>query len=281
MPWVRLDDGFADHPKVENAGPLAGWLHVAALCYSARHLTDGRIPKSKARRLTDIPTPAKHIDALLSAGLWHEDGDDYVIHDYLDYQPSRAEVEKDREAARERMAKARRNKRRSSPEQPSNVPPNSERSSRNRRSDNPIPSRPDPSPNDARGQHVPALALVPEPDSAPPVPVQDVLPKTLVETRPSRYPSDFESWWALYPVKKGKDEALREFHRARGRATWKQLLDGLKASVAEWQAEGTEPRYIPRAAKWLSGGHWANERTEPAQPRPKSAAALDRVMGAS
>lgn len=107
MTWVRLDDGFADHPKIEAAGPMAAWLHVAALCYCARHLTDGRVPKVKARRLVDIPSPGKHIAALVAAGLWLDDGDDYVIHDYLDYQPSRAQVEVEREKERDKKRRQR------------------------------------------------------------------------------------------------------------------------------------------------------------------------------
>lgn len=146
MPWVRLEDSFADHPKIERAGPLAAWLHVAALCYCARHLTDGRLPRQKASRLADIASPETHIDTLLRVGLWSEDGDDYVIHDYLDYQPSRADVESDRAAARDRMAKNRRKKQQQQQsERSEEVPPNDERS--NGRSSSPpsrpVPSRPD------------------------------------------------------------------------------------------------------------------------------------------
>ncbi len=131
MPWVRFDESFADHPKVERVGPLAAWLHVAAICYCSRHLTDGRIPKAKAVRLADIPDPADHVSALVSEGMWAADGDDYVIHDYLDYQPSRESVLAERSAARDRMAKKRSAAR--SPE----VPPNENGSSAS-------PSRPDP-----------------------------------------------------------------------------------------------------------------------------------------
>jgi hypothetical protein len=131
MPWVRLDENFADHPKVERVGPLAAWLHVAALCYSSRHLTDGRIPKAKATRLVDIPDPAGQISALLSEGMWVENGTDYVIHDYLDYQPSRDSVLAERSAARDRMAKKR------SAARSGEVPPNIGRSSSS-------PSRPVP-----------------------------------------------------------------------------------------------------------------------------------------
>lgn len=131
MPWVRLDESFADHPKIERAGPLAAWLHVAALCYCSRHLTDGRLPKAKAIRLADIPDPAEHVSALLREGIWTEDDSDYVLHDYLDYQPSRQDVEAERAAARQRMAKKR--SAAGSPE----VPPNTNGSSAS-------PSRPDP-----------------------------------------------------------------------------------------------------------------------------------------
>lgn len=107
MTWVKLDDGFADHPKIEAVGPAAAWLHVAALCYCAKHLTDGCIPKSKALRLADIRQPAAQIARLIDVGLWHDKGDHYAIHDYLEYQPTRASVEADRAAARQRMASRR------------------------------------------------------------------------------------------------------------------------------------------------------------------------------
>jgi hypothetical protein len=142
--WVRFDDQFADSPKMEQVGPIAGWLHVAAICYSARHLLDGVIPQAKARRLADIPSPAKHIRALVAAGAWHEPGHGcdrcapcpdghYLIHDYLEYQRSREEVEAERAAARERMAKRRRKTNgafaNGSAEHQGEHPPNDERSS--------------------------------------------------------------------------------------------------------------------------------------------------------
>lgn len=139
MPWVKLDENFADHPKVERVGPLAAWLHVAALCYCSRHLTDGRIPKAKAVRLADIPNPADHVSALVTEGLWADAGTDYVIHDYLDYQPSRDSVLAERSAARDRMAKKRSAAR--SPE----VPPNKNGSSAS-------PSRPVDSSHSTRPQ---------------------------------------------------------------------------------------------------------------------------------
>ena len=109
MAWVKLEDTFVEHIKVLNAGALAGWLHVCAISYCNRNLTDGYVPGAVARRLADIPTPQKHIDALVREGLWVESGPDYLLHDFLEYQPSKAKVLEDREKARKRTAASRAN----------------------------------------------------------------------------------------------------------------------------------------------------------------------------
>jgi hypothetical protein len=53
MVWVRLEDEFPDHPKVDAAGPLASWLFVTSLCYANKHLTNGFISESRVKRLAD------------------------------------------------------------------------------------------------------------------------------------------------------------------------------------------------------------------------------------
>jgi hypothetical protein len=105
MPWVKVDDAFADHPKVVQAGPLAAWLYVAGLCYCGRLLTDGFIPRGQVRKLADVPGALKLAARLVEVGLWEEYPDGYRVHDYLDYNPSREQVAADRAATRERVAK--------------------------------------------------------------------------------------------------------------------------------------------------------------------------------
>jgi hypothetical protein len=112
MAWVKLDDHFAEHPKIATAGPLAGWLHVCALCYCNRHLTDGFIPARVVGTLADFAgindeasgeaNPKQLASILLDVGLWEEDEGGYRIHDYLEYNPSREEVI----ATREKRAEA-------------------------------------------------------------------------------------------------------------------------------------------------------------------------------
>src|SRR6266540_5902380 len=54
MPWVRIDEEFARHPKVVAAGPLGMAMQVAALCYCNQYLTDGFIPRTVVAGLLDF-----------------------------------------------------------------------------------------------------------------------------------------------------------------------------------------------------------------------------------
>ena len=95
MPFLNLDDNFADHPKVDALTDGAFRLHVAGLCYASKHTTDGHIPVERVGRLT--PTYRKqHLAELLNRGLWRPADAGYSIHDYLDWNRSREQIESDR-----------------------------------------------------------------------------------------------------------------------------------------------------------------------------------------
>lgn len=107
MTWVKLDDQFAGHPKIEEAGPAAAWMFVAGLCHCSTYLTDGKITKAASKRLGNVRKPDEQARRLVNAGLWLDCGDHYLVHDYLDYQPSKAKVLAERDAATERKRKSR------------------------------------------------------------------------------------------------------------------------------------------------------------------------------
>ena len=109
MTWIKLDESFPDHPKVHKAGPEAAWLYVAALCHSGRFLTDGFVDGDMVPKMTAIKSPKKAVQALVLHGLWIEVEGGYQINDFTEYQRTRDQVENQRERARERQARARRN----------------------------------------------------------------------------------------------------------------------------------------------------------------------------
>lgn len=129
MSWARFDDQMLDHPKLLAIGPIGFALHAAAIIWCARNMTDGRLPLGKVSTLLDLrgvivspndPTgrwlgeePDTRIwsapDALdiayvlVGARLWEHDGPDFKVHDFLHYNPSKADVLEKREQARDRQ----------------------------------------------------------------------------------------------------------------------------------------------------------------------------------
>jgi hypothetical protein len=95
--WVRIDDRFTTHPKILVLSMKARWLYLECLCYSAGHLTDGKVPSQL------MAAHRRELAELLHQDLLSKDGDSYLIHDWLDWNPSRQQVMAKREADRERL----------------------------------------------------------------------------------------------------------------------------------------------------------------------------------
>ncbi len=92
------------HPKAMRAGLPALGLHLLAMSYCAGYLTDGYVPEHWVER-----EQGKHKglpQALVEAGLWERIEDGYVIHDWLDFNPSGAAVKARRAVRAEAGRKA-------------------------------------------------------------------------------------------------------------------------------------------------------------------------------
>lgn len=112
MGWARFDDAYSDHPKIIAAGALAELLDVRAILYACRYETDGRIAKDVLSRIsTGISQPRAKAAKLVEVGRWRVTADGWEIVDYLEYNPSREDREQVRAAARDRMSRAREQKR--------------------------------------------------------------------------------------------------------------------------------------------------------------------------
>lgn len=95
MPWFKVDDRLAHHPKVVTAGNAAMGLWVRAGAWAAASLTDGFIPLAMLPALGAKPS---HADALVKAGLWDVEPAGYRFHDWLEHQPSGHDTKLLREA---------------------------------------------------------------------------------------------------------------------------------------------------------------------------------------
>ena len=115
MSWVKVDDHFDEHPKMARVGPLGWGVWLAGLAYSNRNLTDGFIPIEVAEAIGgrwrvrcdglvwnlcrtsgadgEDMTSEWVTDLLIDAGLWEVAEDGYRIHDYAQYQPTRADAD--------------------------------------------------------------------------------------------------------------------------------------------------------------------------------------------
>lgn len=105
MAWVKLDDTFWTHPKLERLSDRAHRLYMRSLGYCAQHLTDGVIDATAMRTLG---ATRKLCDELVAGGCWDiiPDGG-YVVHDYLEFNYSREQVLERRQQWADRQAKRR------------------------------------------------------------------------------------------------------------------------------------------------------------------------------
>jgi hypothetical protein len=112
MAWAKFDDNFYDHPKVIKIwrrNPASLGLHVRAITYCSRHLTDGIIPAAVVESLSPLQRDREEQVAALieeQAWYWDEASESFAIHDFLDYNPTRADLDEKREKDRERKRKA-------------------------------------------------------------------------------------------------------------------------------------------------------------------------------
>lgn len=110
MGWAKLDDGWAFHPKLRQAGLEASGLDARAVSYCARYETDGHVPAHAVADLAGSEAKGRKLaKVLVEVGRWHRDDKEggYRVHDYLVYNPSKAELERRREAERAKKSKAR------------------------------------------------------------------------------------------------------------------------------------------------------------------------------
>ena len=103
--YAAIDHNFCEHPKHDVLSDAAFRLHISGIVFCSRHRLDGLLPADRVRRL--VPRfRAAALQELLDRSLWFEvfDGAAYEIRDYLQWNPSRAQIE-ERIAAKSKAGK--------------------------------------------------------------------------------------------------------------------------------------------------------------------------------
>lgn len=241
MSWVRLDDQFPIHRKVDSLSDPAFRLHVSAICWCARNLTDGWVPEADldAAAPRTMKRPGRFVAELVRRGVWSTAADGWTIHDYLDYQPSKARVEEDRKKNAERQRRfAYRKKTR---DQQKGQAPNAVSNALS----TPLEDKPN------------AVADgVTNATPSRPAPKGD---NSLRSSSPSpRGDPDFEAFYAAYPKRVARKAAEAAWAKAmKDGADAAMVIAGAKRYAGERHDEN--PRYTKNPATWLNQGCWLDE----------------------
>ncbi len=93
--WVKLHDGWDEHPKILSVTEPAVMLWIKAITYCNRNRTHGFVPRGALHKLSANPEREALADELADVrvpgcrgGLFDRDGLNFRVHDYEVYQPS-------------------------------------------------------------------------------------------------------------------------------------------------------------------------------------------------
>ena len=268
MSWARLDDGWWSHPKVLRAGNAAAGAYARMLSYCAQHLTDGRLDRTTA---LSIAGRDKVLSVLIQVALLDEiDAETVAIHGYLERNPSRADVERERAANRERQRRFAENSHaKRAANAVSNASPNSVSNTvantvTNGAPSHPIPSHPPPVPEGerksalhstgARGR-APASAREGLFEHAPKAPAKAAKPRAAATPPPDPVPPAGSPARRLYDAITG-DRVLGPITGGPGDLAERLVAEGAYPGV-DVLAE------LRKAGAWAAGqpaGHWRDGR---------------------
>jgi len=74
---------------------------------------------------------------------------------------------------------------------------------------------------------------------------------------PTPIDTEFEQWYANYPRKRGRGQAVKAYRAARKKTDATTLTERLIAQLPTLTAKG--PEYVPYPATWLNGERWEDQ----------------------
>lgn len=253
MPWLKVDDRVRTHPKTVKAGPAAAWFWFCGICYCREHLTDGFIGDGMIQSLAPgVPNGRKLADKLVESGLWHRTEGGYQVHDFLDWNPTRASV-----LAKRAEDRARKDARKNggSQQESEEIPAGNQTESSATR--------------DACADAPTGLGL-----GSGSVPSGSQLGRT------DQITGRFDVFWDAYPKKAGKEAARKVWARLKPSSGLLELMLTAVADQrrsAQWLKDGGQ--FIPHPATWLNQGRWQDEATQIPQVSERNTRSLVAIYG--
>ena len=94
------------------------------------------------------------------------------------------------------------------------------------------------------------------------LPIDDT-PSSQKKTGAGKYPADFLEWYAIYPRKKAKGDALKAYRAARKEIGHLELMEKTRKFVRYVEQSQQEQKYVPYPATWLRASRWEDELETP------------------
>jgi hypothetical protein len=96
--WLRIDAAMPSHPKILGLSDRAYRAWMTGLCYCRLQSTDGFLPAIAVKQQVAPRRGGAIAGELVDAGLWEPNGDGYMVHDWLDYQPQADAIRRSEQA---------------------------------------------------------------------------------------------------------------------------------------------------------------------------------------
>lgn len=230
--WFKVDDQLAFHQKVLMAGNEAMGLWVRAASWSCAQGTDGLIPDA----IVDAMANRDFAMRLLMAKLWVEVEGGFQFHDWSEFQPSAAEEREKRSDLQRTRSEA------------------GKKGAKARWQ------------NGKTMASAKASAITNEWQTDGPDP-DPLITTNVVITKPSR----FEEFYALYPRKAGKQDALKAYTKAAKTIPEQTIIDGVRRMASDPNLP-VDKKFIKHPATWINGGCWDDEPFPPRNDSSESQA---------
>lgn len=245
MTDARLPGRWLTDPDLEALSDRAWRIHTGALMWSAEQGTDGRILRRTMRLLHPEGGTAEDARPLIDAGLWEAQGEDFQILNWSPTQTLAATIERARDNNRRNQANWRERQRNQSPGISDDISAYSVGEERRGKDSSPAPLPNPPSPLAPESGHRPQRSRV----GAPPLQAEDEARGSDPEISPV---SEFEAWYAAYPVDRNKPAARKEWAKTRADHP-ADLLARTKQFARSVQGRD----FVTHPATWLRERRWA------------------------